>query len=373
MKNSYYIILLVLLAFSCGKKEEVKDVAPPSGDTLVISDAQYKAAGVEFGTIEKKPVKKVIKLNGVLDVPPQNLISVSPPLGGFVKSTKLLEGMKVRKGDLLVTLENPEYIQLQQDYLDRSSRLEFLKEEFVRQEELAKESINAGKALQQARSQYQSEKAIVQGLESKLRLLGIDPSQLAGGKISSTITMHSPVNGYVSAVNVNIGKFASSADVMFRIVNLEHVHAELQAYEKDISSIKIGQRVQVSLTNEAAPRGAEVYLIGKELSAERTIRVHCHLDKEDESLIPGMYITGLVETQSTDAETLPVSAIVNFEGANLIFVLIGKNTFRAVPVNIGDASGDYLEVLPGQSFDRQSKIVVKGAFELLGLLKNTEE
>lgn len=186
-------------------------------------------------------------------------------------------------------LQNADYIQLQQDYVDNKSQLEFLEAEYKRQQELAKENVNSQKILLQSKTQYQSMLAKVSGLKSKLSLLGISSTQIESGNFQSTISLTAPISGYVTQVNVNIGMFVNPTDVMFKIVDTEHLHAELTVFEKDVPKLKIGQKVRFTLANETVERIATVYLIGREIGEDRTVRIHCHLDKEDGELLPGMY------------------------------------------------------------------------------------
>ncbi len=376
MKNIIILIISVVLLSACGSKPTEKKVTTDSlasVNSITITDTQYKAADITYGKIEKKAIGTAIQVNGKLDVPPQNLITISAPLGGFIKSTALLQGIKVRKGDVLAILENQDYIQLQQDYLDNKSKLEFSEFEYNRQIELAKENVNAIKTLQQSKAQYESLRATVKGLEAKLSMINISPASLSGGNIKSTVNLYSSIEGFVSQVNVNIGQYVNPTDVMFKIVDLDHMHAELQIYEKDISKIVVGQKVKFQLPNSNTVRMASVYLIGKEISPERTVNIHCHLDKEDPTLLPGMYVTASIETALNEVDVLPNDALVLFEGDNYVFISPGKNQFQAVHITIGKSEGEFTEVMLDKSFNRETPIVTKGAFELLGMLKNTEE
>lgn len=373
------IILISIAAFigtSCGQNQrevQTETVSPVTADVITLTSDQYKAANIKIGKVERQPIGTTLAVNGMLDVPPQNLITIAAPMGGFVKATKLLQGMKIKKGELLVTLENQDYIQLQQDYLDNKSKLEFLESEYKRQLELEKENINAQKTVQQAKSQYQSAKAIVKGLEAKLGMINISPASLTQDNIRSTINIHAPLNGYVTVVNVNIGQFVNATDVIFKIVNLEHLHAELQVFERDIHTLSIGQRVTFKLANENNIRTATVHLIGKEISPERTVRVHCHLDKEDENLLPGMYITASIESDMQEADVVPVNAIVNFEGEDFVFVATGNNKFKLTKVKTGKSTSEFVQVQFPEGVGTTSSIVTEGSFDLLGMLKNTQD
>ncbi|HMG89432.1 MAG TPA: efflux RND transporter periplasmic adaptor subunit [Chryseolinea sp.] len=376
MRKITIAISIIVLINACAPKSENKTdaVRNDSSNVIKLTPGQHKAANITLQSLETRPMGTSLKVNGMLDVPPQNLITISAPMGGFVKSTKLLQGMKVKQGEVIATLENQEYIQLQQEYLDSKSKLEFLDAEYNRQTELARENVNAQKALQQAKSQFQSMKAMVRSLDAKLGMINIDASTLSEATITPGVKLYSPIAGYVTVVNVNIGQYVNATDVMFKIVNIEHIHAELQVFEKDISKVKVGQKVNFQLAHESELRTASVYLIGKEISAERTVRIHCHLDKEDEHLLPGMYITASIETTSHNAEVLPSSSIINFEGKDYVFATTKvKDEFEMINVHAGQTAGGYTEVELPSGFDKTRSFVSAGVFELLGVLRNVEE
>lgn len=375
------VLLFIIAITSCGSKtEEIKqEIKHEEGSNSVeLTDEQAKIAGVLLGKIDMKALSGSIKVNGMLDVPPQNLVSVSVPIGGFLKSTELLQGMKVKKGQVIAIMQNAEYIQLQQDYVDHKSQLEYLEAEYKRQVELAKENVNSQKILLQSKTQYQSMMAKVSGLKSKLSLLGINANQIEGGNFQNTITIYAPISGYVTQVNVNIGMYVSSTDVMFKIVDTEHLHAELTVFEKDVPKLKIGQKVRFILANETTERIATVYLIGREIGEDRTVRIHCHLDKEDGELLPGTYLKAYVEAGTQKVTALPDAAVVVFEGINYIFITEpsdkkGTQQFKMIQVNKGVSESGYTEVQLPRDVNAESSIVINGAFDILAKIKNSEE
>lgn len=387
MKKKIIIYKTIALLFftiavtSCGNKsEETKQEEhhEEETNTVELTDEQFKIVEVKLGKIEMKALSGAIKVNGMLDVPPQNLVSISVPLGGFLKSTELLQGMKVKKGEIIAVMQNAEYIQLQQDYVDSKSQLEYLEAEYKRQEELAKENVSSQKILLQSKTQYQSMMAKVSGLKSKLSLLGINTNQIESGNFQNSITIYAPISGYVTQVNVNIGMYVNPTDVMFKIVDTEHLHAELTVFEKDVPKLKIGQKVRFTLANETDERIATVYLIGREIGEDRTVRIHCHLDKEDEELLPGMYLKAYVEAGTKSVAALPDKAIVNFEGNSYIFISIpsdekGTHHFKMVQVTKGISELGYIEIQLPKDINADNPIVVNGAFDVLAKLKNSEE
>ena len=386
MKTNWIIYLLLIgLLTSCGggeatteKKEEHHE---EETGFVELTPAQIQSAEIAFGKIEKRSINGVISANGFLDVPPQSKVSVSAPMAGFVKSTQLLPGSRVRKGQVVAIMENQDYIQLQQEYLENYSQLEFLKSEYERQKELSKENINARKSLEQAKANYLSAKGRLEGLKSRLQLLKINVARLESGKIQNTISLYAPISGYVTKVNTNIGAYVNPTDVLIEIVNTAELHVELTIYEKDIPSIREGQRVLFSLTNETTAREARVQLIGREISNERSVQIHCDMTKNDKELIPGMYLKATVETDNVMVTAVPESALVYFEGKAYIFVKEGKHhnekesnsRFKMIEVNAGKTDAGFIAVTLPPGFDMRKNLVVKGTYSLLSKMKNSEE
>lgn len=384
MKNNI-MNTLKLLMFSIGllsinacsnSEDETKETHTEEvKQNIELTEAQFKNADIQFGKIEMRNLSSVIECNGTLDVPPQNLVSISLPVGGILKSTVLLQGMKVSKGDVIAVFEHPDYIQLQQEYIQAEANLEYSEVEYKRQQDLNKENVNSQKTLQKTKADYLSLQAQVSGLRKKLEQLGISSSQLTQGNISSSITIVSPINGYVTKVNVNIGKYVNPNDIVFEIVDTEHLHAELTIYEKDITKIKVGQTIRFSLSNENGnERTAKVHLIGREISLDRTVRIHGHLDKEDTELLPGMYIKAVVEVGENKTASLPEKAIVQNEGKNFIFIKAGNtHTFKMLEITTGISENGFTEVILSKELSANSEVVLNGAYELLSKMFNSEE
>jgi len=396
--NSLVILTAATIWFSsCSPKGNaeaipVEATKTEEADMVDLSEDQFKTVDIQYGVVEEKKLSSVIRATGALDVPPQQLLTVSSPYGGTLKNTDLLQGKPVVKGEVIAVLENPEFIQLQQDYLDYKSQLIYLKEELERQQELAKENVNAKKTLQKASSEYNSIAARVQGLKSKLGLININPEKINPENISGRANIYAPISGYVTKVLVNIGKFVNANQELFEIVDTRHLHAELIIFEKDVPKLKIGQKIRFLLNNETKERFAEVHLIGREISAERTVRVHGHLLQEDNDLLPGMYLKGIVETGIATTTALPDKAIVQSAGKSYIFIAAdeGNNEkkatdvkkeaatekhipFKRIEVVTGVSENGYTEVILPEGFNRKIRVVINGAYDLLSKMNNVEE
>jgi len=384
MKNLKYNIILIaatiLLGVACDNKNQPEvtetSIDSTAKETIVLSSTQFNNAGIVLAKPISQNINQKIKANGKLDVPPQNLVSISASYGGFLKSTRLLEGMHVHKGEVIAQMEHPDYIQLQQDYLENKSTLTYLKNEFDRQQELAKEEVNSKKTLQKAITDFEVMQARVNGLRAKLELINIDVAKLEKGAMQKVVALTSPINGYVTKVNVNIGAFVTANTVLFEIVDTEHLHAEISVFEKDIHHIKIGQKVAFTLANENQERVAKVHLIGREISDDRTVRVHCHLNQEDKDLLPGMYLTAYIDVKASINNTLPSNAFVDFEGKSYVFLLSKKlndsYAFTRIEVDkIGEENG-FTAFTSTQDLNNKN-IVTEGAYKLLSAMQGGEE
>ena len=375
--NILSALLGIIFLTSCGSKEESVKEETTSEETVKeivsLTDAQAKNADINFCKMEEKEVSTILKLNGKIDVPPQNLVSVSIPMGGYLKSTDLLPGSLVKKGQEIATLEDKEYIKLQQDYLIAKVKLNTVEAEYFRQKELNQSKASSDKVFQLAEAEYQNAQINLKALEENLRLIGLIPNNLNPSNLSKRIPIHSPIDGYVSKVNANIGKYLMPSDVLFELVNVSDIHLNLNVYEKDLDKLEIGQKLTAFTNNKTGKKyKCEIILIGHSLSMEKNTEVHCHFDNYDKSLVPGMYMNAEVELNSVKAKVLPVEAVIRFGNAEFVFVELEKNKFEMLKVQTGISENGSVEILNSDSLENKN-IVLKGAYSLLMKLKNQEE
>lgn len=372
-RNIYYCLVLALAASCTSHSAETISVEKAADEkTVKVSAEQAGNADITAGSVREKDVAGIIKVNGRIDVPPQNLYSVSVPMGGFLKSTKLLPGMHFNKGDVIAVMEDQQYIQLQQDYLTARSRMKYVESEFGRQKELNKTKATSDKDFEAAQSEYLSQKVLLGALAEKLRLLGLRPEALDENSISRQINIYAPFNGYVSRVNVNIGKYVNPADILFELVNPEDIHLNLTVFEKDIMHLAIGQKVLAYTNTEPDKKyECEILLIGKDIAGDRHVEVHCHFMSYDRNLIPGMYMNADILVHNKKAAVLPEAAVVHFDGKDYVFIEAGKGEYTLTQVETGIREGGDIEIMT--ALPQDAHIVTKGAYALLMIMKNKEE
>ncbi|MCD2422126.1 efflux RND transporter periplasmic adaptor subunit [Niabella pedocola] len=371
--RSLALVFLGMLAACGGKEEKTQSVVALKDEySVTLTAAQLRNAPVETRQLATQQIAAVLKLNGKIDVPPQNMISVSTPLGGYLKSSRLLPGMQVTKGQVIAIIENPQFIQLQQAYLEAKSKLHFASLDYNRQKLLNQSQASSDKIMQQAQSEMNSQQILMNAVAQQLRLVNIAPASVTPENIRRSIPVFSSINGYVSKVNVNIGKYVNSSDILFELVNPDDVHLNLKVYEKDLKQLKPGLRL-VAYTNANPGKKYEgvIHLISKDVDASGLTEVHCHFEKYDRDLIPGVYMNAEIQTETALTQVLPEESVVDFEGKTYVFIEEKSQTYRLTPVTTGTLEKGFVQVLNNQVFAGKN-IVTKNAYTLLMKLKNTE-
>lgn len=341
---------------------------------LELSPEQIKAVGIETGPLEQKNLHAVVKASGQLAVPPQNKADVNVLIGGIVRSIQVLEGQTVKKGQVLATLENTEFIKLQQEYLTGKNQFSYTREELARQKELSEAGAGTGKNLQQVQANYNAETAKLLTQERQLQQLGIDPVSVAGGHIVSQVSVTAPIAGTIGHITVNTGTYAETGKPLMQIIDNSQIHCDLTVYEKDLFKVKIGQKVNFILTNQNnQPIEGKIYGINKSFEDDsKGIIVHAIIEGANTyKLIPGMYVTALIDVGNQLTMAVPADALVRSEGKDYIFITAeGKKSdalvaFAKTEVVTGESELGYVQItlladLPGNTW-----VVKKGAFYLL--------
>ncbi len=373
-KPFIYATGIALLCSACGNSQKAENTTETVDEHLVVlSKEQLQNAKLGLGKLTQTSISDLLKVNGKIDVPPQNMVSISVPLGGYLKESKLLPGMHISKGEIIAVMQDQQYIQLQQDYLTSKAQLSYIQNEYIRQKELNASKASSDKVFQQAEADFITHKVLVKALSEKLKLIGINPDNLNENNISKSINIYSPINGYVSKVNVNIGKYTQPSEVLFELVNPSDIHLALTIFEKDLAKIAVGQKLYAytnSQPNKKHP--CEIILVGQNLDEDRSAEIHCHFNDYDKNLLPGMYMNAEIEIKNNKALVLPNEAIVRDENKLYLFAQSSDTTFEMVEVKVGATENNNTEILQADHLI-DKMIVVKNAYTLLMKSKNKME
>ncbi len=385
--NSFILISILLLAlFACSRD---KNTAIESGETEVLPEDivelradQAELAGIKIGYVENRTISGTLKANGIVTVAPQNYASVCIPMGGFVISTNLVPGNSVTKGQTLAVVENQDFIDIQQSFIEAKSKFEFAEAEYKRHNELFKNDVYSQQNVQEVTANYLSLKAQVKAYEQKLSLIGINPDNFHVEDITRAVNVISPISGYLKSVHMNIGKYVTPSDILFEIVNTDKLLLELSLFEKDANLVKPGQKIRFYINDETEQHDAVIDQTGKSIGADKTFKVFASVLGHCANVIPGMYVKAVIQTSEIKTTVIPSDAIVNFDDKDYIFVFEkekeedGKpfTEYRMIEVQKGVAEDGFTEVLFPAGFDViNSKVVVKGAYNLLSAKKNAGE
>lgn len=343
-----------------------------------LTESQAKDAGLVYGTFGREEIKIPIEANGSIELPPNNKASISSLLDGFVVRINYLEGDVVKKGQALVELKDPAYIRLQQEYLSVHGRMKYLMQDLERQQILNDADVGAKKNLQQAQSEYSAKKAELAALKEQLSYVGINADAIENGKIQNWVYLRAPFGGTVTSVSAHTGEKVMSGQEIMQVINREHMHLELQLFQKDIPKVKKGQKVKFTIPafEDSPVFEAEVSLVGKNLDMDsKTIRVHAHF-KENEMLIPGLYTDAKIMQDSKKSRVLPTSAVITDQGTSYFFRKIETNgndiNFEKVPFEPGIKSVDYVQVRSYDKIQDTTSIVLKGAYTLKSVMNKSE-
>ena len=321
------IFTVLLTVVSCGSKEVEKvQTEITENDNIFVSKKQFQNSKMALGSMEEMSFPKMVQTTGMIDVPPENRAVVNATMGGYIKTTPLLIGDVVRKGQVLVTIENPEFVTLQQEYMQVHEQLTYLQSEYERQQTMVAENITSQKSFLQAESAYKTAKARHNGLRKQLQLLNLSPTSVEAGSISSVVSIYAPISGSITKVNVTKGTYVSPATAILEIVDNDHIHLELSVFEKDIMKLTKGQPINFSIPESSAKTyKATIHLIGSAIENNRTIKVHGHLDDESEAnFLPGMFVEAAIVTETTLQKSLPETAVIALDGGEVVLKLINE-------------------------------------------------
>lgn len=373
----YIAALPLFLACKGAGSQQTAETLPvthgTSPEIVQVTPEQLASPQMEIGKLTLHTFHHAVSANGMFDVPPESRASVSAYYAGYVSDVSILPGQKVVRGQVLFTLENPDYVMQQKNFLETKEQLSYLKANYERQKSLIQDRVTSQKSYAKAETDYKVMLARYGALKKQLELMKIDPEQLSPASIQSKISVRAPIGGYLGEVNINKGMYLSPANVAVTIVNPKHLHLELSIFEKDLQSVKPGQAIVFKLlSNPAKEYGARVHLVGKTINPEkRTIQIHGHLTDESLSGIftPGMYVEARILTTSEDHMALPNAAIVEVDGRN--YVLQQKENkdndavFEKREVEIGSRDEEYTQLVNALEFPDTSSFLVKGAFNLI--------
>ena len=376
----YTILLTTIILSSCGtnpkptstKEDSVADVV---SNMVQLTKEQASLAQLELASIEQGKMKGMTHLNGIIDVPPTGIASVSIPMGGYIQDINLIPGTFVKKGQVLATVKDPAYVQLQENYLATKAKLSYLQQDLDRQKTLLTQEAVSKKSFQLIQADYNTNAIQLKALSEQLKLINIQPENLTTEKMSSLVQLVAPIAGYISKVNINRGKYVTPSDILLEIINPNDIHAAITIYEKDIANFKVGMKGTVTLTQDPAKKyPVSVLAVAHNINEDKTALLHCHFDKIPANVLPGMFLTADMVVETKDAVLIPIASVQRFQGKDYIFIQSAENVFEVKEIQVIQSNETFVTVSNADANAWIGKqIVVKNAFSLLGKMMNISE
>lgn len=360
---------------SHGSQTEVQE------EQVHLTGDQFNSLELRVDTMVLRNIGSYIEANGQLEVSPQNEASVTAIIGSNVTSIEVIEGDKVKKGQVLAYLTHPDLIELQSSYISTWSELQYAEQEYVRQENLFAADVNSAKNFQKAQSEFFALKGTVAGYETQLKILGLNVQRVQGGEISEQVAVTTPIDGYVRMVEIKTGQYVEPQTDMFEIVNNDHVHVDLMVFEKDIYQVQEGQ--SVTFTVESIPDqelSATIYSVGKAFEQDpKALHLHAEIENKSGLLIPGMYVKGRIMTGERYVNALPNEAIVNEQGEHFVFIANQDEengelvwVFTPLKVRTGTSDNGWTEIRLLDGLGPETKFAWNNAYYLMADLKKGE-
>lgn len=387
MKIIYISLLTLSFIFtsSCGQKAEDKnntqtevEAEHDHDESIAVTEAQLNAVDIKLGKIEKRELANIIRVNGEMNLAPQKKAEVTSLIGGIIRQITVNEGSNVSKGQIVAYLENTAIVELQKNYLTSKKETYIAEQEYNRQKELAEQGAGVQKVLQQASANYEISKAQLTGLEKQLMQLSINPVQVSSGDMVTRIPVKSPITGTVNKISISTGSYVDTQISLMNISDNSQMHCDVKVFEKDINKVKIGQEVDLTLTNQPGTslKGV-VYEINKSFEDDtKAIKVHLEIkDRNNLHLVPGMYVTGLINIGKEKTDAVPNEAIINNESKKYILVLTGEESgkdgkvfhFKQEEVITGTSDLGYTQITPTKKIAEDATVVVSNAFYIASM------
>lgn len=299
-KKGFYLLILLtmVMVISCGNDKKSDKEENAASEKVETEKGEEEVDADADPAPDLSKTVNVVRVTGTLALDPQNRAEVSPIASGVVRRITTREGIRVRRGQVVAYIENTQIVELQRQYLTAVNELSAAKTELARQHTLMKQEAGVLKTLQQAESAYAIANAQVVGIGRQLSQLGVNPSSISAGKLTTLIPVTSPISGIVGKVKISMGSFVDISTSLMTVVNNVNLHCDLKVFEKDLPKVRIGQMVKLTLTN--APEvtfRAKVYDINSVFDNDsKSVTVHARIiDHPATKLLPDMFINGVIE------------------------------------------------------------------------------
>lgn len=348
-------------------------------DEVVLDSAQMATLGITTVAAELREMEGHLRLTGRVMASPVSKAQLTSPIGAKVVAVLVDEGDHVRKGQPLVALTDMAFIRMQEEYLTVAAESERTTATLDRQRTLMEGEATARKTLEQAKSDAAQLDARRSSLAAQLRLMGADPERLVQDGIAERFTLRSPIDGRVNGIRIFLDGRVEPTTVLLEVIDLDHFHVHLNAYERDLALLKEGVEFDFQVMNMPGSgfRG-DIFSIGRTFDADgRSIPVHAHVEEGSELLVEGMSVVAMIPTGGAQQLAVPDAALQRSGDKGYLFLLLddtpGHIVFQRIPVVPGISSGGWSAFTPDEPIPQGALFAANGVFYLWSMLEGGAE
>lgn len=340
--------------------------AVQSGEIALTQD-QFNEAGMKVGDPSVVMFSNEVSANGIVSSSIEGSAKISTLVSGRVRQINHAEGESVRKGEVLFSLESYDLIMLQQEYAEVHHQVKLLAADYERQKALYEEKIMSQKDFLKTDSDYKSILAKAEGLGARLRMIHIDPAEVAAGSIVPYLNIQSPISGTLTHLDLVLGQFIDPQTTVMEVVDTRKLQLSLRVFEPDLEEVIPGQMVHFN-TPDQPDRVFEATLshVGKSIDPE-TKTVHCIARLAPaiaEKLVNNLFVTSRIITCERETLSIPENALIREPDRDFVWILLEEKgdqlIFRKIPVHTGPTRDGYTEVLD----EDLSSVLLVGAYNL---------
>lgn len=386
---------IVLLTVGCGEEEvsaegktavmaEANETGHKCGDekeehgVVKLSQEMQRSSGIEVKQVAIEEVAVPLSATAVIEMNMDRAAMINPRMTGKTVRIIASQGDKVKAGQPLAYLDSVELYKIWADYLKALGKVELTRKSLQREEILFQKKISPEKDVLKARQELGEAETDLNLAKEHFRLFGVDIAQFAEAKGNGShplVSVTSPVSGVVIEKAITQGEIVNPEKMLFMVADLSTLWVIIDVYEKDMSSLRVGADVKVSVTPypDKIFKGKISYIADVVDEKTRTEKARVTIDNASGLLKPGMFATILTEARNGGNERLiavPEEAVLFESSARYVFVRVSPDKFKKRDIETGRVFGKSLEVTAG--LKEGEMIAVKGTFILKSELKKDE-
>ncbi len=316
--------------------------------------AKGDSSKLHHGRLIQKSIKQKLQCSGVIKAPAEEVISVTVPRKGFVQKLHFRAGEKVQAGAPLARLSHPDYLELQQEYLSAREKLQYYRDEYQRQGELAVDQAASMKTVQKAKASFEDYQTQVDMLAQQLRMLNIDMEALDKGNLTDHIQITAPVDGYIHQTGVHHGSLVHEDHFICQIIQPETMELHLKIHERYAKKIHAGLEIRFRPVGDTAAYPAKIEKTGLSVdSSTHRFTAYARLGHLNTQFKHGRHIRAIVHLAKDSVYAVPEEAVVEIE--NHPHLLIKKaQGYRPIKIRTGTRKKGFIEIRnPQKIIDEQ--------------------